>query len=214
MRPRLSLLGLGSALVLSTACHRHAPVRSEHVEDPGLHVIAGPDARSVAWVTERQTRVCTTRAEQAAHHRPGHHPGPGPAPARSLEPPHAGPPHAGPPHAGPAQLLDTLLFRLCEARGNGDISAEQYAQTVQSLTATMEKMVEAHVQRSRRSAQQVDGGGWRKRLKELWREGRRDRDDNGPECERCMGKHPHGEQPEAGDDHSAPPPRKRQPPGY
>lgn len=214
MRSRLSLLALGSALLLSTACHRHAPVRSEHVQDPGLHVVAGPDARSVAWITERQTRVCTTRAEQGSHHRPGHHPEPGHAPdpgAAAARPP--GPPHGGPTHAGPAQLLDTLLFRLCEARGNGDISAEQYAQTVQSLTGTIEKMAEAHVQRSRRGARGPDAGGWRRRLKELWREGHHDRDDDGPECGRCKGKHPHGEQPAVGDEHHGPPP-KRQPPGY
>lgn len=112
-------LALG-ALWATSGCARSAKVASVHVEQPGTHVISSPGVVSIAHNTGGATRVCTrltTTPSKGGRGKPG--------PAARPE---------------PAAHLDVLLFRLCEARGNGDIGAEQYAAAVQTILKAMESM--------------------------------------------------------------------------
>jgi hypothetical protein len=112
-------LALG-VLVTASGCARSAKVASVHVEQPGTHVISGQGAVSIAQNDGRSTRVCTRLVAPPSKGGRGK-----PGPAVRPE---------------PAAHLDVLLFRLCEARGNGDISAEQYAAAVQTILKAMESM--------------------------------------------------------------------------
>ncbi len=109
MRTKLVLSGL--LLVALSGCHHHMPVGRATVNEPGAHVISSAGATSIAWSDGRTSRVCTLPA--AAH--PGRF-----SKSKRLPAGHAMPAH------GRAGGLDALLFRLCEARGNGDLTAEQY----------------------------------------------------------------------------------------
>lgn len=136
-----------AALALATGCHRHARLETVQATEPGLHWVASPGAVSVAQLGSNAPRVCTLRTPQALGKgmpgKPGHPTGkarkgkPGGHPAQGKPgAPGAGGGGAG---SGPA-MLDTLMFRLCEARSNGDISAEQYAASIQELIKTMAEM--------------------------------------------------------------------------
>lgn len=138
-------LGLSiAALALATGCHRHARLETVQATEPGIHWVASPGAVSVAQLGSSAPRVCTLKTPPAhakgARGKPGHPTGkarkgtPGHHAAKGMPGAHGA--GAG---GGPA-MLDTLLFRLCEARGNGDLSAEQYAASIQKLLDTMAEM--------------------------------------------------------------------------
>jgi hypothetical protein len=109
------------SLLAASGCARSARVASVHVEEPGTHIVTGQGAISIAKNTSTGSRVCT-RVLPAPTKAKGKHEK-GRAPTRD-----------------PGARLDILLFRLCEARSNGDISAEQYASSVQSIVKAMEQM--------------------------------------------------------------------------
>jgi hypothetical protein len=111
-----------TSLLAAGGCARSARVVSVHVEEPGTHIVSGDGTISIARTSGGQTRVCTRSAAQTGKKGDGR---PGPR----LERP-----------GDSAANLDALLFRLCEARGNGDIGAEQYAASVQTIMKTMEEM--------------------------------------------------------------------------
>ena len=115
-----------TALLGAGGCARSAKVSSVHLDQPGTHVVSGPGVVSIAHSDGAKSRVCTRAvAPSAKGGKAGKHRGP--APARRAE---------------PGGQLDVLLFRLCEARSNGDISAEQYAASVQTIIKTMESMAD------------------------------------------------------------------------
>ncbi|MBX3128187.1 MAG: hypothetical protein KF718_15800 [Polyangiaceae bacterium] len=122
MSLRFSLTLAITSLLAASGCARSAKVTNVHLEKPGTHIVSGDGAVSVARNSGETSRVCTRLVPQSGKPRHGK---PAPMPGRSAE---------------PAAHLDVLLFRLCEARGNGDISAAQYAAAVQAITKAMEEM--------------------------------------------------------------------------
>ncbi len=96
----------------ATGCHGYRSA-VQHVEDPGVHVVTSPSGHSVVWSDGKQQRVCTLSGSSSGvgHHRA---------------------------HASKgAHPVDAALFHLCEARANGDLSAEQYAAAVNMVLAHM-----------------------------------------------------------------------------
>ncbi len=119
---KLTLVTAAMIMGLSAAgCAARGPVGAVHVEQPGTHIVGSPGATSVVWVARNGTRVCTRSGPL------------GKGPRAKGKARRRGP--SG--HTGP---IDTLLFRLCEARGNGDITAEQYTQAITILMKKMAKM--------------------------------------------------------------------------
>jgi hypothetical protein len=111
------------SLLAASGCAHSNRVAAVHVDDPGTHIVTGQGAISIAKNTSGGSRVCTRVLPPPAKGRHGKGKGKGPGPA-----------------ADPGARLDILLFRLCEARSNGDISAEQYATSVQSIVKSLEQM--------------------------------------------------------------------------
>jgi len=120
-------VGLGFvALVLAAGgCAPRAKINSAHVAEAGTHLVSAPGTLSVVRQSANATKVCTLRTPPGPHGKKGkgHGAGPGAGPGQ-----------------GPSEMLDTLFFRLCEARANNDISAEQYAASVQTIMKTMSEM--------------------------------------------------------------------------
>jgi hypothetical protein len=132
-----------AALLAAGGCARSAKVATVHVEQPGTHVVSTSGAITIARNDGANSRVCTRVVPQSGKKRGGKA---GPAALRPNE---------------PGAHLDVLLFRLCEARGNGDISAEQYASSVQTIMKTMEAMAtRPHAPMAPRMG---PGQGWRRR---------------------------------------------------
>lgn len=122
-------LGIWMLLFLAlSGCHRHLPVGQAHVNEPGAYVISSHGATSIAWSDGRTSRVCTLPSGLAGGRYAGSYGG------------KRGVPHG---HAMRAHVrggtLDAFLFRLCEARGNGDITAEQYRAAVSELQQIMKQ---------------------------------------------------------------------------
>ncbi len=126
MTIRNSLLLSASVLLLASGCAHSARVKTAHLEESGTHVVATPGALTIAQKSASASHVCTLRTPGAAKMKKG---------KRGMG---GGPP----PGAGPGAMLDTLMFRLCEARANNDISPEQYAASVQLLLKTMSEMAQ------------------------------------------------------------------------
>ncbi len=109
-------------LLSATGCGMHR-ASDTHVEDPGTHVISYPGATSVTWSDGKTQRICTlpTTAVPRYHHGPGK--------------------FVGFKRGG---SVDAVLFRLCEARGNGDLTQQQYLDAVDEVLATMGKPPMGH----------------------------------------------------------------------
>lgn len=106
--------------LFGTACHGHRTT-SQHVTEPGVHVIAAPGAQTVVWSDGKAQRACTLGKSGGFGHgksHVGHGFGHG---ARS--------------HGS----VDAALFRLCEARANGSLNQEQYVSSVNMVLAHMAK---------------------------------------------------------------------------
>ncbi len=117
---------LGGVLLLCGGCYRHAGVSSVKVSEPGVHVVSAHGTTSIVWNQGDKTRVCTlpTGGKKYAGHGYSHRKG-------------------GEHHArvgggrGAHGGAGALLFRLCEARGNGDITVAQYDVALQQLLRVM-----------------------------------------------------------------------------
>jgi hypothetical protein len=120
-------LGIAVAIAaLATGCHNRSPVRDVHAADPGVHVVNGTSTTAIVWSDGKGGRVCTlasggkgkrgTRGHEYGARKHGH--GQAPHPMTGAHPP-----------------IDSILFRLCEARGNGDLTQEQYVTILQTITA-------------------------------------------------------------------------------
>lgn len=121
-------IGFGLSLAVlffAGGCARSAKVNSAHLEEAGTHVVTTPGALTIARLDGSSPHVCTLRTPASPH---------GMKKGKGVP--------MGPPAAGPAQVLDVLLFRLCEARANNDLSAEQYAASVQVVLKTMSELTE------------------------------------------------------------------------
>lgn len=118
----LRLLPILAASPLLFACGHGARVNSAHVSEPGTHLVSTPGALTVVQQNASGTRSCTLRAGHPGKAGKGGRRGGGAAPR------------------GPDAMLDALLFRLCEARANNDITPEQYNASVQSILETMKQM--------------------------------------------------------------------------
>jgi len=132
-----------AAVLAASGCARSAKVATVHVEQPGTHVVSTSGAITIARNDGANSRVCTRLVAQSGKRRGGK----------------AG--HAAPRPNEAGAHVDVLLFRLCEARGNGDISAEQYAASVQTIMKTMEAM--ATRPRAPMAPGMRPGQGWRRR---------------------------------------------------
>lgn len=115
-----------SLILGSVGCARSARVESGHLAEAGTHVVATPGALTIAQ-RDATPRSCTLRVVPPVHAKHG---------ARRAA--KGGGPASG--AGGPAAVLDVLLFRLCEARANGDLTAEQYASSVQRVLETLAAM--------------------------------------------------------------------------
>lgn len=124
------------SLLAASGCAHSTRVASVHVEEPGTHIVTGQGAISIAKNTSTGSRVCTRVLPTPPKGRQGK----------------AGPPTRG---GDPGARLDILLFRLCEARSNGDISAAEYASSVQSIVKSLEQM--ANRPRMASAAREGDG---------------------------------------------------------
>lgn len=119
--PSLALMALSS--LMGIACHGYR-ASTQQITDPGLHVISSPAAQTLVWSDGRTRRSCTLSGSGSAHgkyhgqHTKGH------GGARGSSP------------------VDAALFRLCEARGNGDLSQEQYVRAVEMVLAHMARGVQ------------------------------------------------------------------------
>ncbi len=148
--------GFGLAALWLAGCAHGARVNSVNVAEAGTHVVSTPGALTIVQQGASAARSCTLRVEGHAKGNHDAHPPPG-KPARPGQPGmggiggmrgmggmRGGMPggHAGPPGGGPGAMLDVLLFRLCEARANNDLSADQYAASVQTILKTMSEMAE------------------------------------------------------------------------
>lgn len=143
-------IGAGvTALLFASGCAHNARVNSVNLAEAGTYVVTTPGALTIARQNATSPRTCTLRTGghemgKHMHHGnagpPGKHGMPGMRDGRGMG---GGPPGGG--GAGPAALLDTLLFRLCEARANNDITPEQYAASVQVIFKTMSDMAEHHM---------------------------------------------------------------------
>ena len=114
-----------AALALGAGCAPRAKINSAHVAENGTHLVSSPGALSVVRQSSSSTKVCTLRATGGHRMKGKKGRGAGPGPGAGQ---------------GPAAMLDVLFFRLCEARANNDISAEQYASSVQMILETMSEM--------------------------------------------------------------------------
>lgn len=121
-----------SALLLGGCGFHHARVKSVNLSEAGTYVVSSPGALTIARQSGNTWRACTMRTGGMAMGKHGHGHG------RR----HGGPGDAGGRRGGPGGALDVLLFRLCEARANNDITAAQYASGVQTILKTMSKMAE------------------------------------------------------------------------
>lgn len=124
---KLYLLGTASML-LAIGCMPAKGVAT--VGGPGTHVVRGPGAVTVV----HGERSCTMPVAGSPHgHAKGMPKGKGMGKGG-----HA-PPH-GMPSRPPGNPMDTMMFRLCEARSNGDITEPQYQELLNKLFDTMAKM--------------------------------------------------------------------------
>ena len=143
-------LGIGIAtLLLATGCHRGAQVKAVQLTEPGTYVVATPGALSIAQKSANVQRICTMRTPRGkgghgkgAHGHSGKHSNAGKhgkrrrgKGGRAWGP--GGRAHGGPGGrgggAGGAVMLDTLMYRLCEARSNGDITSAQYQELLKAM---------------------------------------------------------------------------------
>lgn len=123
-------LGVGvAALIFASGCARSAKINSAHLAESGTDIVATPGALTVVRQGANSSRSCTLRTAG---------PGMGKHHGKKGKRGKGGPP----PGAGPGPMLDVLLFRLCEARANNDMSAEQYATSVQMILKTMSDMAQ------------------------------------------------------------------------
>ncbi len=144
-------LGIGLAtLLLASGCHRGAQVKAVQLTEPGTYVVATPGALSVAQKSANVQRICTMRTPRGkgghgkgAHGKSGMHSNAGKhgkrrrgKGGRGWGGPggrgHGGPGGRGG-SAGGAVMLDTLMYRLCEARSNGDITSAQYQELLKAM---------------------------------------------------------------------------------
>ena len=176
-----------STLLLAGCGMHHARVRSVNLSEAGTYVVSTPGALTIARQSGSAWRACTLRTgvpgmDKGHHHH--HHDGRGGAP--------------GARGGGPGATLDVLLFRMCEARANNDITAQQYASGVQTILKTMSEMAE----------RRPPGPGWNpkgpgaQRFREWMKRDRRDRGDRGDRGDKREG--PRG--PEAHPGPNGPPP--------
>jgi len=109
------------ASLLAVACGNPG-VTTQHVVDPGVYVVTTPGAHSVVWSTSSGQRVCTLgRSEPSEEPR-----------ASTVRRRYGG--HGAKPLEGEGDAtMDAALFRLCEARANGDITQEQYTQALHAV---------------------------------------------------------------------------------
>ncbi len=144
----LAKLGIAcSTVFLASGCYPGAQVKAVQLTEPGTYVVATPGALTLAQQSGTAQRMCTLRlppahAKGAKHGKRAKHGKAdrrgkggkggkrgGPAwQGRAMHGPGAGGGAAG----GPA-MLDTLMFRLCEARSNGDITALQYQELLKGM---------------------------------------------------------------------------------
>jgi hypothetical protein len=111
-------LGLSfTMLFAATGCVHSPRMSAVHIDQPGTDIVSGEGSISIAHTTGNTSRVCTRLVPQGKKGKSGGRGGAQPA---------------------PGAYIDVLLFRLCEARGNGDIGAEQYASSVQTIMKMME----------------------------------------------------------------------------
>ncbi len=100
------------------------------VDGPGTHIVRGPGAVTIV----HGERSCTMPAAGGAQ---GHPKGR----SKGMDKGKGGhAPHHGMGGRPPGNPMDTMMFRLCEARTNGDITEPQYQELLNKLFATMEKM--------------------------------------------------------------------------
>ncbi len=127
-----SLVAMGFSTLLLAGCGMHgARVKSVNLSESGTYVVTTPGALTVARQSASAWHTCTLRVGGPGLGKHEHHHG-GPRAGAG----------AGARGGGPSAALDVLLFRLCEARANNDISAEQYASSVQTIMKTISAMAE------------------------------------------------------------------------
>jgi hypothetical protein len=111
--------------LLLSACQGYR-ASSVHVADPGAHVVSGRLGHSVVWSDGKTQRVCSfgTASHSDSSLSDSHfQKGPGKKQGHFKH------------HGRSLSALDAALFRLCEARGNGDLTAEQYHEALMMLLA-------------------------------------------------------------------------------
>lgn len=121
-----SLVGV-LLLLGASGCHRHSKTAAVPVEGQDTTVVATPGAVTVAQ-GKRTCTLRTTAGKRGKKHRGKKHRGKGGGQGAGAQ--------------GPAARLDVLLFRLCEARSNGDITEAQYHEAVSKVLDTMAKAAE------------------------------------------------------------------------
>lgn len=115
LRMVLRLLAVLLPVVLGAGCHGHR-ASSLQVTDPGVHVVSSAGGHSVIWSDGKVRRACTLgRPGMAQGKQPGKRVGGERA----------------------KSSVDAALFRLCEARGNGDLTQDQYVRAVEMVLAHM-----------------------------------------------------------------------------
>jgi hypothetical protein len=134
-----------SGLLLASGCYHGAQVKAVQLTEPGTYVVATPGALSLAQQSGSAQRICTMRlppghakGKGGKHAKRGSHAESGKrgkrgGPAWQGPPAGAHGPGAGGGNAGGPALLDTLMFRLCEARSNGDITQAQYQELLKGM---------------------------------------------------------------------------------
>lgn len=115
---------LASLSFLGTACHGHRASHTQ-IDDPGTHVVSHANATSVIWSDGKTERVCTVPRSGKSAHSPHHG--------------KRGWGHAPSPGGKGSSDLDATLFRLCEARGNGDLTAAEYTAALKEVVASAGK---------------------------------------------------------------------------
>jgi hypothetical protein len=116
-------IGFATLLLLASGCAHHLRVNSVALAESGTYVVATPGALTIARQSASSSRSCTLRTGGAAKGKHGKRAG-----------------RAGKRGAGAAKTLDVLLFRLCEARANNDITPAEYASSVELVLKTMSEM--------------------------------------------------------------------------